>query len=466
MTSDRPLSAAKALLWILCLAALSVGARNFEEGLSIDAPLYCTIARNIVRNHEWFVLYGGVPDFVPFAEHPHLGFWLLAGVFKILPAADWSGRIVGHFFYVAFLWIFFLYLRHRSSQRTAIWTVIILWVWYRFANFFSNVYLDPGLLFFGSGSFFLWDLSLEKLSKKFAGLAGLSLGLAFLYKGLAILGFLPAMALLFLYWLSKGEFRSRGVLLALGLLGFGVVLLGYQGVLQLSSVPNFLEHYLDRQFFGRVKREWLWSNLVWYDFWISLVRDTEYLFPLVLLAAFRWRSINVWLPAVLLMTFIMMYINVSLVAHQYWITVLPWAAWLIAEGTLSRIPWDPRPLVKGTAIFSVVMMAALQYIPARTHGIYPPKETPLINEIKQKRPITKLWIDTTPDRTHFGHSAVYAWYADIDTFYLENHTLPEPTRDAILMNFFNEKEHEKQLELAGWCLYDKSWRGLWISCRE
>jgi 4-amino-4-deoxy-L-arabinose transferase-like glycosyltransferase len=90
-------------IWILTLAMLSVGARNFELGLSMDAPLYATIARNIARHGDWFRLATTIPEFHPFAEHPHLGFWLLALVFKVLPIADWSARVAGHVFYVAFL---------------------------------------------------------------------------------------------------------------------------------------------------------------------------------------------------------------------------------------------------------------------------------------------------------------------------------------------------------------------------
>ena len=58
-----------------------------------------------------------VPELIPFAVHPHLGFWILAAVFKILPQQDWVARTVGHFFYVSFLTGFFLYVRHKSIRK-------------------------------------------------------------------------------------------------------------------------------------------------------------------------------------------------------------------------------------------------------------------------------------------------------------------------------------------------------------
>ena len=76
----------QAFVWILCLAAVSVGLKNFEPGISIDGPIFATVARNIARTGEWWLLDCSVPDLVPFAVHPHLGFWILAAVFKILPA--------------------------------------------------------------------------------------------------------------------------------------------------------------------------------------------------------------------------------------------------------------------------------------------------------------------------------------------------------------------------------------------
>src|SRR5262249_14022045 len=142
----------QALLWILCLAILAVGARNFETGIGIDGKTYGSIARTVAQTGEWFRLVGSTPEYTPFVDHPHLGIWFLACVFKLLPAADWSGRLVGHFFYAAFLLLFFFFVRRKSSEPVAAVAVLLLWVWARFSNFFSNIYLDPPCVFFGLAS--------------------------------------------------------------------------------------------------------------------------------------------------------------------------------------------------------------------------------------------------------------------------------------------------------------------------
>src|SRR4051794_15500901 len=134
---SRPLRPRSVWLWILALASLSVGARNFELGLSMDAPLYATIARGIARSHHWFRLTTDIPEFHPFAEHPHFGFWVLAVFFRLLPIGDWSARIPGHLCYVGFLAMFFFAMRRHAGQRVAVLGVVLLWSWYLFSNIFS-----------------------------------------------------------------------------------------------------------------------------------------------------------------------------------------------------------------------------------------------------------------------------------------------------------------------------------------
>src|SRR5262249_4479727 len=127
------------------LAALSVGARNFEEGLGMDGSVYATVSRRIVQTGHWFALDAQIPFYKPlFAEHPHLGFWIGAIWFRLLPSADWAARLLGHTLYILFLWFFFHATRRRSSEPIAILTILMLWSWAVFSNTFSSFYLDPG----------------------------------------------------------------------------------------------------------------------------------------------------------------------------------------------------------------------------------------------------------------------------------------------------------------------------------
>ena len=173
------------LSWILCLGALAVGARNFEQGgLGPDGPHYALIARGMAQTGEWLWMQGTVPKFQPSADYPHLGIWLLALVFKIFPAADWSARLVGIGFYLAFLGVFFRLLRLTLGVRPAVVGVLALWTMDRFSNYFSNVYLDPGLLFFGTSSLLLLYEATRRSSLAHAVFGGAAWALAFLYKGM------------------------------------------------------------------------------------------------------------------------------------------------------------------------------------------------------------------------------------------------------------------------------------------
>ncbi|MEO5667258.1 MAG: glycosyltransferase family 39 protein, partial [Bdellovibrionota bacterium] len=172
------------LLWLLSLAALSVGARNFEQGISIDGPLYASIARNIARTGEWFRLDAGTPDFTPFAEHPHLGFWLQALIFKVLPIDDWSARLQGHIFYVLALALVYKITERFYSARAAVFAVLMLWSMSVFSNYFSNFYLDPGCLVFGTLFLVAYSRALSRRSLSWTLVAGGLLSLAFLQKGL------------------------------------------------------------------------------------------------------------------------------------------------------------------------------------------------------------------------------------------------------------------------------------------
>ena len=344
--NTKSLSPIKALVWILCLAAAAVGAKNFEEGLSVDAPLYAAIGRNVARTSSWFTLPTQIPDFQPFAEHPHLGFWLLATVFKILPSADWSARIPGHLFYVLFLWILFVYLRRFANEAVAFSSVILLFLWYRFANFFSNVYLDPGLLFFGAASVFLMHVALEKKKGSLAQVAGLALGCAFLYKGFAALGFIAALILIQASYFFKIEKRPQSLHISLffwsalaGVFGLYIYLLSN------SSNPDFLSHYFHRQFSERTNREWNWFGSFRWSFWDSILKDTYYLAPLAFLPLFsRPISLRALLPWSLLSPFLILYSCAGLEGGQYWITVLPWIAWLVSEALFGKLDFLPaRP---------------------------------------------------------------------------------------------------------------------------
>ncbi|MBS1983736.1 MAG: glycosyltransferase family 39 protein [Bdellovibrionales bacterium] len=469
----RNLSPSDVWLWIFCLACLAVGARNFEPGMTIDAPLYASIARNIVRTHEWFRLDGGIPDFQPFAEHPHLGFWLEALVFKVLPAADWSARIPGHCFYVLFLGLIFFFVRKLSGEKTAVFTVLLLWLWGRFANFFSTFYLDPGALCFGFGALVALYTAIEKNSARWAALAGLALALCTLQKGLTVLGFGPACALAVLLhprpltWARRFSLASIALLTALSLVGF------YAWILSRSSVPNFLSIYWERQMTHRFAGLWSFAGVWHSDFWQQLQRDTL-LLPLAFVAIFFvGRGLSVTLPLTLFFSFAAMYAPTHRVGSQYSLMILPWVAWLVAT-VLAAIPGHfvtNASWIKYSGRLALLATFVVQYIPFRTHTYEPGPALLELRALRDHNGVTTAQLDTERLDQNFITSCPLAWYADVRVEYPNPDTtdVPIATADTAYLVASSPRRIAKEpsLRQRGWCLHrDYGRDSIWLACTK
>lgn len=462
VSSRRELSAGVALLWIASLAVLSVGAKNFEPGLTVDAPLYALLARNIVRTGDWFFLRGSFPGMIPFVEHPHLGLWAIAIVFKVLPPSDWAARLVGHVFYVGFLWTLFLFVRRKSGEATAVATILLLWIWFRFANFFSNVYLDPGTLFFGGLAIFAFDWALDNRPMR-AGLgSGIALALCTMYKGMTVLGFLPALALLALRNYRRAWWAGAGLVVG----ATCVLVLYYLGIRQ-SEVPDFISLYFEKQWVHRFERQWNWSGLWDWSFWHPLFQDTYWL---ALLAPLAWRerSRELLLPTVLVLTFVAMFAPSGRDGAHYRLMILPWLAWLIAAGVVTNRRWPYRAIVKASAVFCVVAVLVLQYVPARTHGFRPPGEIDVIEKLRKEGRATQVIFDMAPQRFDFTLNDLYAWYTDLPIRYSageESVKAVEPKTAYVL--YGNASAREQAVKAAGWCRYDRfGSNSLWLACEN
>lgn len=454
------LSRRQSLLWIVCLAAAAVAARNFEAGLSGDGPLYAEIARRIAVTGEWFRLDGGVPDFSPYAEHPHLGFWILSLPLHWLPAADWSARIIGHLCYVAFLWGFFLFLRRRHSEAVGVVAVLLLWAWHRFSNPFSNVFLDPMALLFGAGSVLALLTALERRSVVGGAGAGALLALCAATKGILVAGFLPALGVTFLLHARADRNDWRNLLgVATAFVGGAIAVAGaYWLLVRSSAVPEFLAIYWRRQFTDRFSHIWSLSRVFGSSFWPSLLKETYFTAPLLLLA-FRGarqkeRALDLALPLSLLATFGAMYIGGDRVGGQYWLTVMPWVAWLIALGVE---PWARGAirLVIPSAIFAVAGVLFVQYIPFEAHGMQPSQDERAVRQLSDRSGVTRLWMDEGPRYLDFIMSCRYSWYGRVTTAYVfKSEAVPAPDLESAYLLYWGDTPADRieQVKRRGWCL--------------
>ncbi len=456
----------KVLAWICSLAFVSVGLRNFEVGgLRVDAPLYAAIARNIAHSGEWFFLYGNIPDFVPFAEHPHLGFWFQALLFKILPAEDWSARILGHLFYLAFLSLFFFYLKRKQSFTVAVVTIILLWSWDRFGSWFSSVYLDPGALFFGMGAVLVADLATQKDDLRLSFLSGSMLALCFLYKGTFVAGFLPTVGLIYLFKRQRFFYHAGILLLALA-----TVLIPYFWALSQSKVPHFFEIYWQRQYTGRFQQRWELLKVFKWPFWHTVLVYTNYF--ALLIPFLGWKRpalVQFWIPLSLLITFVLFLAPIDRMGSQYFLLILPSLAWMIAIAAEKLFPIPTLKLMKVTSLLSIVGMFIVQYLPYRTHYLNEYNESfEPIKKLSQKHQAKNLYLYFEDRQPDFLVSGPFAWYTQMEIKYVRMEETPPPYSEGNLL--FSDILKERKTALLkekGWCLLvEEGHSHVWGKCER
>lgn len=458
----------RVLLWLVCLCALAVAARNFEQGgLSVDGPLYALMARTVARTGEWFTLVGTVPHFVPYSDHPHLGIWLIALVFKFLPAADWSARIPGMLFYLGFLSLLFRFVKKISGVQTAVGTVLVVWTLDRFSSYCANAYLDPGALFFGTAAVFLLYEALVEKKTGLCFLAGAALAACAMSKGLTVLGFFPA--LVWVSWLGLHLRHSR-TSACWKRLGYFVatagVILGIYLVVVQWRVPVMLERYWFNQWTNRFSRQWNWAALWNWRFWGSLNRDSHYLlFPAVLLGFWRRPQGAAWLPWILIGSFALLYAPADRVGVQYWVLLLPWVAWAFATPLFAKSQWKPAKPLMVSAGLALTLLFIAQFMPLRVHGPEDLSVTLLQRRIQEGR-VERVVLDLRPGGSDFTLKDRYVWYTDVPVeMVYEGMPLEKPRSKSAYVLYLPSEEMKRNLLAQGWCWDDTvSGRMLFLDC--
>jgi 4-amino-4-deoxy-L-arabinose transferase-like glycosyltransferase len=466
--SNEQLHTSRVILWILCITGLAVGAKNFEMGLSVDGPIYAAIARNVARTGNLFNLDGNVNQLRPFIDHPPLGLWVVAFFFKIFPAADWSARIAGILFYFSFLTLYFFYIRERCGEKTAVWTIVLLWTFSRFSNYFSNVYMDPGLLFFGTASVIAADIGVRRGSNRFLLYSGWLLGVAALFKGMAAGGFLPVICgLIALQWIkdrNSGDFAKKTFLLTVGTaIPVAAMLISAAH----SDLPDFFSRYWNSQFTHRMGPHFHLLGIFDAGFWRELLRESNYLAPLALFAIAGARRKELFIPWALFVSFALLLADEGLIGDQYFLLLHPWIAWLIAHSVFSRLNWSPRSVAGATGVVAVIALLILQLSPIVVHGCAPSGEELEVRSLSRNRGVKLLLLDSTPNRVDITTLSRFSWYGEVEVRYPESNDTPVPPakRGVVYAHFYADATRDNQIASKGWCLHQRfGERSLWLKC--
>jgi 4-amino-4-deoxy-L-arabinose transferase-like glycosyltransferase len=227
--------------WLICIILTAVFLVVFFYRLgwlslqSFDEAWYGVIARNIlIRSNPLQLWFNGTP----FTDHPPLGFWLMAAVYRLFGISEFTTRTVSALTGVGSLLLLYgigKQLVHRNVGLIAsLMLGSSLWFVYRARS--GN--LDVPLLFFYLLTVFI-GLLYQK-NRKLAVLVGLAFGCLLLIK--TLVGVSAGIILLFLLVSSKYSRKAKikdGVLA--GLATFGTILpwYGYNAVVN----SGFLFHH-------------------------------------------------------------------------------------------------------------------------------------------------------------------------------------------------------------------------------
>jgi len=339
--------------------------------------------------------------------------------------------------------------------------VLALWVTYRFSNFFSNVYLDPGLAFFGTASLLL-------LHQGRALGAGACLALSVMVKGMAAAGFVPALVFSLFFGSAPRDWKRGLRQGALFTLAFALVLGAYLWLVE-SQVPGLVAKYWTRQWTNRFARTSDWSLLFGWRYWGGLLRDCHG-FWLVGLIAFAWkrpRGVE-WVPWILIASFSALYAPLDRVGNQYWVVILPWTAWVFAWALVSpRGQWGVLPWVRGSTVLALTLLVVAHLAPVRIHGPDAPEVTHLQRRLATG-PAQRLVLDMAPQPTDFTRMDFYVWYADAPVTDLGGDTaVPPATVEALYLLHSYTEARAAELKRAGWCKDERfGERSFWRACRS
>jgi 4-amino-4-deoxy-L-arabinose transferase-like glycosyltransferase len=462
----RRLASLPTILWILALSVVAVGYQFFLPGLSGDSPLYASVARGMLASGDFFGMRSGLPEFRSFAEHPHLGFWVSALFFRIFGVADWSYRIAGQLFYFGSLVVVWRIVARAYGGERAVFAVLMLWLWPRYAQFFANAYLDAGFIFFALCAYDLWAAR----GKNSALLTGFALGAALLYKGTVGLALGP----IFLFAvLESRRWRETPGLIA----GMLVPLVAYLGSLELSGNGDFVGQYL-----SSVSRRGSALSLDRFfalRTYTSLVGDTLGLVVAVPVAAliagratvrlfpFAW----VWVAV-----FFVGYAATGRVGFQYWTTLMP----AIAMGLAAMIP-DGAWLRRSSQLRGASFLLALALIPLtqawpRSLRGAPGAFAEHLVALNRESPRDLLFMDRgRPLIEDFSSTGALLWYSGIgEARYVQpGEARPVPSQSSVYVLARGDDSDERldirkrALSVMGWCedfSSENSNLSLWLSC--
>jgi len=249
---DRSIAASAAGLFgavaALALALAWFGLLGVRGLFAPDEGRYALIPREMLASGDWITPHlNGLVYF----EKPPLQYWATAAFYAVFGEHEWTVRLWPALTGFATLVIVALFARARRGSGAAVIAVSVLAGSFLFFFFSQVTTLDMGLSFFMTAGMFALSMAAGDAARsgRWAALAWLAFGLAFLSKGLVAL-VLPALTVLIYAALARDLTIVRRAHPLLGAVVGAFVAGPWMGLAQIEH-PQFFSFFIIHEHFAR-----------------------------------------------------------------------------------------------------------------------------------------------------------------------------------------------------------------------
>lgn len=187
-------------------------AKFWEPGIGISSATYGSLARNILNSERWFTPALGPEMYDPFVEHPYLGVWLHALMFKFFGDSAFALRLSATLLGIASVLCLYKVAEIFFDRKVAVYSVLSAMTIQPFMNFFSSGWLDMQMIGFTWLGIFFGVLSLKSKAQLNLVVSGVFFSFAVLVKGVAALAVIPPGIGLLIY--HRKSLRNMSLLIA------------------------------------------------------------------------------------------------------------------------------------------------------------------------------------------------------------------------------------------------------------
>ena len=394
----------------------------WQDGINLDSTTYAVIARNTTEHGGCFS-----PTYTPFyhthfAEHPYLVMWVQAIIFKILGANDSTARIFGQLCTIGSVVTVYCIGKEIQGKGLGLLSGLVLILTYNFMQGGNSTLLDVPMTCFILIA--LWGITrllktdLPKIKISLYVISGLSLGLAFLSKGVVSGPVWLALLIIAFIYPKKTLMNLRFWLVPL--FSFGMIGLFLWGDLVYNN-SHFFNHYFMVQVWRRFVGGGPKIHTDWYEFtvrFIKLYLPFIVILPLGIYLSIRKKAARLLPVGLTLLFYFIFYSSAAKLYYHYFMPAYALSAVISGYALFSFIKGKlVFKLASGFIIIWLILGTGVTIAGVKIHQIRSPQIYNLTEimssylENKEKR--QGLLIDEDDLEWDYIAKTDWYWHSDI-----------------------------------------------------